>query len=140
MSHDRWQEVKDKVEGLGLKLKLHLDQEHDETDDTRTAGDTRAAIEEMSTKLQEALNGFGNAAKDPAIRADMKDLGELLRDAMNETFSTVGAEVGGILKKTKGEMAGGSAPSDPEPSDAGSADGGSADEAGDAADELPPAS
>lgn len=106
MSQDRWQEVKTKVEGLGLKLKLHLEQEaHEDDPDSETAEQTHAAIEEMGAKLQDAVNSLGNAAKDPAIRADLKDLGVLLRDAMNETFSTVGAEVGGILKKTKGEMA-----------------------------------
>lgn len=106
MSQDRWQEVKTKVEGLGLKLKLHLEQEaEEEGPEGESAGQTQAAIEEMGAKLQDAVNSLGNAAKDPAIRADLKDLGVLLRDAMNETFSTVGTEVGDMLKKTKGEMA-----------------------------------
>ncbi len=105
MSQDRWQEVKAKVEGLGLKLKLHLEQENQEIDVDGEAGQTQAAIEEMGAKLQDAVNSLGNAAKDPAIRADLRDLGELLRDAMNETISTVGSEMGDILKKTKGEMA-----------------------------------
>ncbi len=105
MSQDRWQDVKAKVEGLGLKLKLHLEQEHeDEGSEEGTEGQTQAAIEEIGAKLQDAVNSLGNAAKDPAIRADLKDLGVLLRDAMNETFSTVGTEVGGLLKKTKGEV------------------------------------
>lgn len=108
MSQDRWQDVKTKVEGLGLKLKLHLEQEADEDGaEGDAAGQAQAAIEEMGAKLQDAVNSLGNAAKDPAIRSDLKDLGVLLRDAMNETFSTVGAEVGGILKKTKGDMAAG---------------------------------
>lgn len=106
MSQDRWQEVKTKVEGLGLKLKLHLEQEADEGDpESEAAGQAQAAIEEVGAKLQDAVNSLGNAAKDPAIRADLKDLGVLLRDAMNETFSAVGTEVGGIIRKTKGEMA-----------------------------------
>ena len=105
MAQDRGQEVKSKVEGLGLKLKLHLEQENDEADGSSEPGETKAALEEMGAKLQEALTSFGNAAKDPAIRADMKDLGVLLRDAMTETFTAVGAEVEGVLKKTKGEKA-----------------------------------
>jgi len=106
VSQDRWQDVKAKVEGLGLKLKLHLEQEADgDGTEGESSGEAHAAIEEMGAKLQDAVNSLGNAAKDPAIRADLKDLGVLLRDAMNETFSTVGAEVGGILKKTKGEVA-----------------------------------
>ena len=105
MSQDRWQEVKSRVEGLGLKLKLHLEQEHEADEDGDSSlNDAKAALEEMGTKLQDAFDSLGNAAKDPAIRADVKDLGLLLRDALNETFSTVGAEVGQIIKKTKGEM------------------------------------
>jgi hypothetical protein len=108
MSQDRWQEVKSKVEGLGLKLKLHLEQENDDADADAesSANDAKAALEEMGAKLQDAIDSLGHAAKDPAIRADVKDLGVLLRDAMNETLSTVGAEVGQILKKTKGEVSG----------------------------------
>ncbi len=107
MSQDRWQDVKAKVEGLGLKLKLHLEQEDEAATEegTATTGQAQAAIEEMGAKLHDAVNSLGNAAKDPAIRADLRDLGELLRDAMNETFSTVSTEVGDILKKTKGQMA-----------------------------------
>lgn len=129
MSQDRWQEVRAKVEGLGLKLKLHLEQEADEEghEEGGTSSQTQAAIEEMGAKLQDAVNSLGNAAKDPAIRADLKDLGVLLRDAMNETFSTVGAEVGGILRKTKGEMA---AEHDA-PDDAAGPDGDGGDEAED---------
>ncbi|MDH3294062.1 MAG: hypothetical protein OER95_07045 [Acidimicrobiia bacterium] len=107
MSQDRWQEVKDKVEGLGLKLKLHLEQEHEESEADTARRDARAALEEMGAKLQDAVDSLGNAAKDPAIRSDVKDLGLLLRDVMNETLSTVGAGVGELLKKTKGEMASG---------------------------------
>ena len=118
MSQDRWQEVKAKVEGLGLKLKLHLEQEQVDGEATsESLNDAKAALEEMGTKLQDAVDSLGNAAKDPAIREDVRDLGMLLRDAMNETFSAVGAEVGQVLRKTKGEVA-----SEAEPgSDAGEA-------------------
>ena len=144
MSQDTWQDVKTKVEGLGLKLKLHLEQEqeHDESSAGETGGEAvkqaQAAIEEMGAKLQDAVNSLGNAAKDPAIRADLKDLGELLRDAMNETFSNVGAEVGGLLKKTKGEMA---AEQSDTAADTGAAEAGTddGDAAGDDAAEEPQA-
>lgn len=140
MSEESWQDVKTKVEGLGLKLKLHLEQEKDqeqaieaeggETDGGEAARETQAAIEEIGAKLQDAVNSLGNAAKDPAIRADLKDLGQLLRDAMNETFSTVGAEVGDILKKTKGEMAADKEESATESSTADDAIGDAPDESG----------
>lgn len=134
MAQDVWHEIRDKVEGLGLKLKLHLEQEADEGDataetpgtaettettdtaetadttdttdtaDTTETSDTRAALEEMGDKLQDALNSFGNAAKDPAVRADMKEIGVLLRDAIMSSVSNVAGEAERVLKKTKGEM------------------------------------
>lgn len=104
MAQDVWQEIRDKVEGLGLKLKLHLEQEADEDDAEAQPGDTRAALEEMGDKLQDALNSFGNAAKDPAVRADMKDIGVLLRDAITASVSNVAGEAERVLKKTKGEV------------------------------------
>lgn len=99
MAQDNWKEVKSKVEGLGLKLKLHLEQEDDAADDTSKPGDTRAAVEELGEKIQEAFAGFGHAAKDPAVRSDVKEIGTLLKDAMVNTFTEVGAEVGQNLKK-----------------------------------------
>jgi len=102
MAQDSWKEVRSKVEGLGLKLKLHLEQEADEADSESTPGDTKRAIEELGEKLQEAFASFGHAAKDPAVRSDMKDIGALLKDAMMETFSNVSAEVGDTLKKAGG--------------------------------------
>ncbi len=104
MAEDVWQEIRDKVEGLGLKLKLHLEQEAEEGDAEAQPGDTRAALEEMGDKLQDALNSFGNAAKDPAVRADMKDIGVLLRDAITVSVSNVAGEAERVLKKTKGEV------------------------------------
>lgn len=103
MSQDNWKDVKSKVEGLGLKLKLHLEQEADETNDEANPGDTKAAIEELGTKLQDAFASFGAAAKDQAVRDDVKDIGLTLKDAMYETLSTVGGEVGEAVKKARGE-------------------------------------
>ena len=104
MSQDTWTDVKGKVEGLGLKLKLHLEQEEDATDDTAKPGDTKAAFEEFGEKLQDAFASFGNAAKDPAVRADVKEIGLLLKDALQESLANVGAEVGGKMKKAGDKM------------------------------------
>ena len=42
-AQDAWKEVASKAESLGLKLKLHLEQEQDEASD-REAGDTKACL------------------------------------------------------------------------------------------------
>lgn len=101
MSTDNWKEIRDKVEGLGLKLKLHLDQENDDADATATPGDTRAAVEDLGNRLQDAMSSFGNAAKDPAVHADVKEIGLLLKDAMMETLSAAGTKVDETVAEVK---------------------------------------
>lgn len=95
---DAWREVASKAESLGLKLKLHLEQEQDETSE-REVGDTKAMVDELGQRLTDAFDSLGNAAKDPAVHADVKDIGNGLRDALMSTFSAVGAEVN---NRTKG--------------------------------------
>ena len=89
---DSWREVADKAEALGLKLKLHLEQEHDETA-PREPGDTKAMVDDLGQRLQEAFDSMGNAAQDPAVHEDVKDMGRLVKDALMSTFAMVGAEV-----------------------------------------------
>lgn len=90
---DSWKEVAGKAEALGLKLKLHLEQEQDAEQPHRSEGDTKAMVDELGKKLNDAFESFGNAAKDPAVHEDVKDVGRLFRDALVTTFNAVGAEV-----------------------------------------------
>ena len=94
---DAWKEVASKAESLGLKLKLHLEQEQDEASE-REVGETKAMVDELGQKLTDAFDSLGNAAKDPAVHADVKDIGNTLRDALMSTFSAVGAEVNSRAK------------------------------------------
>lgn len=94
---DSWREVASKAESLGLKLKLHLEQEQDEASE-REVGDTKAMVDELGQKLTDAFDSLGNAAKDPAVHQDVKDIGNSLRDALLSTFTAVGAEVNNRTK------------------------------------------
>jgi len=89
---ESWKEVAGKAEALGLKLKLHIEQEKDEAE-PRTPGDTKALVDDISQKLNDAFDSVGNAAKDPAVHDDVKDIGRLFRDALVTTFQAAGAEV-----------------------------------------------
>ena len=89
---DSWKEVASKAEALGLKLKLHLEQEQDEASE-REPGDTKAMIDDLGQRLSDAFEGVGNAAKDPAVHEDVKDIGSVLKNALLTTLNTVGAEV-----------------------------------------------
>ena len=94
---DAWKEVGKRVEGLGRKLKLHLEQETDTSVPDRGEGDTENAFEELSGKVTEAFDAFGNAARDEAVHADVRDIAELIKEALIETFQAVGAEVGELV-------------------------------------------
>lgn len=92
-----WTDVASKVESLGLKLKLHLDQETDDQVAERSEGDTRNAFEQLSGTVTDAFDAFGNAAKDDAVHADVREIAELIKQALIDTFEAVGAEVGDLM-------------------------------------------
>ncbi len=89
---ETWREVGSKAEALGLKLKLHLEQEHEEGAEPEP-GDTKAMVEDLGRRVQEAFDGMGNAAKDPAVHEDVKEMGRLMKDALLTTFAAVSSEV-----------------------------------------------
>jgi hypothetical protein len=93
---DSWKEVAGKAESLGLKLKLHLEQEKEEqaaNEAENAESETKALVDDLTKKVSDAFDSIGNAAKDPAVHDDVKDMGRLFRDALVSTFSAVGAEV-----------------------------------------------
>ncbi len=101
--NEAWKRVSSKAEALGLKLKLHLEQEAEAADDQDDAategGSTRASLEDFGHKLQDAFDSLGAAVKDPAVRADFKEMGVLVKDALSDTFSSVSSDVGDVVKK-----------------------------------------
>ena len=56
-------------------------------------GDTKAMVDDLGRKVQDAFESVGNAAKDPAVHEDVKEMGRLFKDALMGTLSTVGTEV-----------------------------------------------
>ncbi len=124
---DSWKEVASKAEALGLKLKLHLEQEKDETE-PREPGDTKALIDDIGTKLTDAFDSIGNAAKDTAVHDDVKDMGKLFRDALMVTINTAGEEVS---KRTSGASSDAAAEESPQDKVVAELDEASGDESGD---------
>lgn len=98
-ARDAWKDVADKVESLGLKLKLHLEQEQDDTVAARSEGETSNAFEQLAGQVTEAFDSFGNAAKDGAVHDDVRAIAELIKQALIATFQAVGAEVGDLMEQ-----------------------------------------
>ncbi len=98
-ARESWKDVAEKVESLGLKLKLHLEQERDHAVDERAAGDTSNAFEQLAGQVTDAFDSFGTAAKDDAVHSDVREIAELNKQALIGTFQAVGAEIGDLMEQ-----------------------------------------
>jgi len=88
----QWQELADRVEALALKLKMHVEQTSDDAEVKAALGRLRAAVDS-------AFDAAGNAVHDDAVRADIREVGRLLSDAMTTTFARVGSQVRDLFER-----------------------------------------
>jgi hypothetical protein len=79
---NRWSEVGERLEALALKLKLHFEQ-------TGRNEANAEAFEKLRNSVNEAFEAAGNAVRDDAVRADVKEAGRLFVDAVSVTFAKV---------------------------------------------------
>lgn len=98
-AREAWKDVAERVESLGLKLKLHLEQEQDDDVTDRAEGDTSNAFDALAGQVTDAFDAFGNAANDEAVHADVREIAELIKQALIATFQAVGAEVGDLMEQ-----------------------------------------
>ena len=75
-----WQEVADRLEALALKLKLHGEEELSEE------GRGDSTLERLVGDVRAAVTAVGDAALDPAVRADICSAADAFGRAMTETF------------------------------------------------------
>jgi hypothetical protein len=86
-----WSEVADRLEALGLKLKLHGQQ---------TGGsEMPEALSRLGHRLQEAFEAAGNAVKDEAVREDVREIGRLIAGAVTTTVGKVGDDMREAARK-----------------------------------------
>ena len=81
-----WNEVADAVEGLALKLKLHVESVADES----VAG-VKTAVDDVGDAVERSFDALRNAVDDPAVKDDVKNVAVLLRDAVANTFAELKA-------------------------------------------------
>lgn len=93
-----WNDAADKLGGLGLKLKLHYEQQQGPDRETAQA-DVQNAVRRLGDAVQVAFEALGAAAKDDAVKEDVKQVGQSLTEALRATFSEVSGEVRGVLKR-----------------------------------------
>jgi hypothetical protein len=112
-SRSAWHDAGERLSGLGLKLKLHYEQQRGEEGEHARA-EVEGAVKRLADAVQDAFEAIGAAAKDHAVRDDVKQVGQSLTDALNATF----AEVSGQMRKAMSRPAG---PSSPDTTPAGEA-------------------
>lgn len=75
-----WLDVGDELESVGLKLKLHLEQETSESDDVDDV------LERLAERIDDAFDAAGHAVGDEAVREDLRETGRRLVDALGATL------------------------------------------------------
>jgi hypothetical protein len=77
-----WAEVGDALSALGLKLKLHAEQETSADD----GKEFTSALQRISDVVNDVFQGVGNAAKDPAVRDDARSVAQAFAGAVDATL------------------------------------------------------
>jgi len=80
-SKKAWGDVGDALSALGLKLKLHTEQEMSEEGKEFTS-----ALERLTSTVNDVFQSVGNAAKDPAVRDDAKSVAQAFAGAVDATI------------------------------------------------------
>jgi hypothetical protein len=76
----RWSEVGERIEALALKLKLHYEQ----------AGQPEEAsdpLRKIRDSVVDAFEAAGNAVRDDAVKADVRDTGRLFLEALSASLA-----------------------------------------------------
>ena len=80
-SKKAWGDVADALSALGLKLKLHTEQEMSEEGEEFTS-----ALQRVADTVNDVFQGVGNAARDPAVRDDARSVAEAFAGAVDATI------------------------------------------------------
>ena len=90
-AQEAWKALGSQVEAMGLKLKLHFEQE--EGAGREAAASAKEGFERVGEALEHVFEALGAATKDEALKADAKEAGRLLVDAVNATFTEASDEL-----------------------------------------------
>jgi Flp pilus assembly pilin Flp len=87
-----WHEAGERFTSLGTKLKVHYEQQRGQDTDQAKA-EVRDALHRLTNALDDAFDAIGTAARDDAVKGDVKQVGQSLVTALGATFSQISAEV-----------------------------------------------
>ncbi len=93
-AREDWSSVSDRLDALVLKLKLHLEQ-------ASAADGVPHALGELRDRVEDAFSAAGNAINDDAVRADVREVGRLLADAVSNTLAKVSDDVREAMQRNR---------------------------------------
>jgi hypothetical protein len=76
----RWSEVGERLEALALKLKLHFEQ-------TGRTEEDAEPLHKIKDSVTDAFEAAGNAVRDDAVKADVRETGRLFLDALSASLA-----------------------------------------------------
>jgi len=83
-----WDEVRDSITGLALKLKLHFEEAAGDS-----ADQARTAVDAIGESVEAAFDGLKETLSDPALKHDVRDVATGLHDALRNTFAELSAQL-----------------------------------------------
>src|SRR5262245_56679870 len=106
-----WNDAGDKLSGLGSKLKAHYEQQHG-TDSEQAQAEVRDAVKRLTEAVHDAFDAIGAAAKDQAVKDDVKQVGQAFGTAVGATFTEISEDLQKAYAKVKASRASGGAQTD----------------------------
>jgi hypothetical protein len=79
-----WGDVGDALSALGLKLKLHTQQELSEDEDKNK--EFTSALQRLVGTVDDIFDGIGHAARDPAVKEDARSVAQAFAGAVDATI------------------------------------------------------
>jgi hypothetical protein len=76
----RWSEVGQRIEALALKLRLHFEQ-------TGRTEESTDPLQKIRDSVTDAFEAAGNAVRDDAVKADVRETGRLFLDALSASIA-----------------------------------------------------
>ncbi|MGF1648685.1 MAG: hypothetical protein ACFCVF_17445 [Kineosporiaceae bacterium] len=97
----KWNETGTTLSGLGAKLRAHYHEQGDQAGDQerQAVGD---ALARLGDAVREAFDAVGAAAKDPAVRDDVRHAATTLSEALVATFEEAGQDVREAYERRRG--------------------------------------
>jgi hypothetical protein len=99
-----WQQVREDLQALGLKLQLHLKETGKAQE--ATADEIQDALRQVATAVEGSLSGLGRAFQDQAVREDAARVARSLGEAVASSLTQAGQEVAAAIKDRQTRQSG----------------------------------